>query len=192
MKFYLISNVSGAAEPIINVLDSHNANVVSKEVRAGIEEVSENIEGVVRQGNADMLIFLTSAPVKACIELNKREDLRAALCYSPEDIEAASRADANVIIINSNLETKEEMAEAIVSGFSGFKKVMDAVKMRTKKVETVQPTEQMVKAPEKAGKVRKLVKDEGGTQVEEEEEPFLKNPRKGLIGKIKDELGIID
>ncbi|MDE1869939.1 MAG: RpiB/LacA/LacB family sugar-phosphate isomerase [Candidatus Micrarchaeota archaeon] len=214
MKVYLISSVPSGGEEILDVLDNSNVSVISKEVRND-DAAAVEVEKHVANGNADVLILVTSDHMSANIELNKIDGVRAAICKDGEDVQEARESGANVIIVQQGRGNKEEIAQAVVSSGGGLGKVLQLNKQK-KKVVVERPQERM--APEK--KERQIERPQVQQQYREPSAPISINirlpqifkpkkkviekeadeqvvlpagkPRSGILGKLKDELGIID
>jgi ribose 5-phosphate isomerase RpiB len=194
MKVYLISDASSGGEEMLNVFDQANVNVVSKEVRANIERVSQNFQNVAVQGNSDIMVLVTNDSIEASIELNKKEEIRAAVCNSAEDVERAREKDVNLIIVPNEAQKKDEIAEAIIRTGKGAVRMLSIAKVRDKRrQESVNREEEEEERRSRAKPESKPEPEERveETTDEEEEESRIGN-RKGIIGKIKDSLGIID
>jgi len=216
MKIYLISNVPSGGDEIEEVLDNANVSVISKELLGSIKEIDDEIERRVASSNANMLIFVTDDPIGAGMTLNKHEGLRAAACNTVEDVSAARANGANVIILDNERAQKGEIAQALVKGGAGIGKILQMtsapkkrpfveraverpIEKRERPIERQQaPIYKEPRAPITINvKLPHIPQLFGGKKkikekpVEEEPLPAGK-PRPGILGKIKDELGIVD
>src|SRR5690348_11475768 len=147
MKVYLISSVPAGGEEILEILDNANVSVVSKEVRND-DAAAMEVEKHVANGNADVLILVTSDHMNANIELNKIDGVRAAICKDGEDVQEARGSGANVIIVQQGRGNKEEIAQAVVSSGGGLGKVLQLNRQR-KKVVMERPVERMPERKER-------------------------------------------
>ncbi|MDE1856242.1 MAG: RpiB/LacA/LacB family sugar-phosphate isomerase [Candidatus Micrarchaeota archaeon] len=212
MKVYVISSVPSGGEEITDVLDDSNVSVISKEVSDDIEDVQAEIEKHVENGRSDMLIYVTDDAIGAGIALNKMEGVRAATCNNSEDVAAARASGANVIILPEGKADKEDIANAIAKGGSGFGKILQKPRPQQarrpsrpqerqqqsyeqeyddyqQKKENGAPITINIKMPKLFGPKKAKVQKE---EPEERAAPPMGKPRSGLLGKIKDELGILD
>ncbi len=187
MKVYLFSDVSGGGDDISEALDKANVNIIAKESRMDVDSVGKNIEKLLEGSTPNLFVFVTDKSVEAGIELNKRENIRAAVCGSYEDVADAKKQNANVIIVQNICTKKAEIAEAIIGGGQSFGKVFNIVKSSKKRVEEVREPRVEVK---RAKKVEEPVEEDFDDTEPEEEETH--KSRKGLVGKLKDSLGIVD
>ncbi|MGI0141375.1 MAG: RpiB/LacA/LacB family sugar-phosphate isomerase [Candidatus Micrarchaeales archaeon] len=217
MKIYLISDIPSGGDELVDVFDSANVNVVSKEILGDIEDVEAEIEKKMSSTNADLFLFVTDDPVGAGMALNKMDGVMAATCNSVEDVSSARANGANVIILGNDSAQKEEIAQAIASGGAGLGKLLKITRpQKQKRIEVERPVKSSVQpriaekpakqdnvAPRQALAItinlpkitnpfhnakKKIQKND----EEEEVELPAGKPRTGLLGKIKDELGIID
>ncbi|MDE1851059.1 MAG: RpiB/LacA/LacB family sugar-phosphate isomerase [Candidatus Micrarchaeota archaeon] len=217
MKIYLISNVPEGGDEIEEVLDGANVSVISKEILGRVKEIDSEIERKISSSNANMLIFVTDDPIGASITLNKHEGLRAAVCNTVEDVSAARASGANAIILDNDRAQKGEIAQAIVKGGAGIGKILQMTTSAPKKkafaerpiegdaerrerpIERQQaPIYKQPSAPITINvKLPQMPKLFGGKKklkekpIEDEPLPTGK-ARPGILGKIKDELGIVD
>ena len=200
MKVYLISNVEAETEDIVDALDDVNVSVVAKDIEGNAQDAAQSIGRQLGKGSADMLIFLTDDAMEAGMELNKVEGIKAAICSSPSQVQKAKARGANVIIIGDDAADKASIARAIASGGAGGLAQMPRPQLKKKMEERVQSRQaDEEQAPEPAPiriniKMPQLfAQKKAKAQPEIEDEPLpMGKPRKGLFGKLKDELGIMD
>lgn len=216
MKIYLISNVPSGGDALIDTFDAANVNVVAKEVRGGIGKIEEEIASRVNGGNIDMLLFVTDDAIGANMALNKYQGVKAATCVDAQDVSSAYDNGANVIILSVDKADREGIAQALVRGGKGIGKIMQIRKPiqrverpapRMERPITAQKTDRPMPkyddVPSKPFEIsiklpkfslampKKKAKVEGQEEDEDVKYPAGK-PREGVVGKIKDALGILD
>ncbi|MDE1828516.1 MAG: RpiB/LacA/LacB family sugar-phosphate isomerase [Candidatus Micrarchaeota archaeon] len=220
MKIYLISNVPSGGDEIEEVLDNANVSVISKELLGSIKEIDDEVVRRISSSNANMLIFVTDDPIGAGMRLNKYDGISAATCNTVGDVSAARANGANVIILDNERAEKQEIAQALVKGGGGLGKMLQITSVPKKKQFVERPAvekpierrERPVEREKQQAPIykepsapitinvklphmpqlfggKKKVKDK---QPEDEEPLPTGKPRPGLLGKIKDELGIVD
>ncbi|HVA83063.1 MAG TPA: hypothetical protein VNF06_02775, partial [Candidatus Aquilonibacter sp.] len=157
---------------------------------------------------------VTADHMSANIELNKIEGVRAAICKDGEDVEEARASGANVIIVQQSKGNKEEIAQSVVSSGAGLGKMLQ-INRQKKKVIVEKPVERMPEKRERQVerppqpqqqykepsapisiniKLPQIFKPKKKGNEKESEDVVLPagKPRSGILGKLKDELGIID
>lgn len=189
MKVYVLSNVPGKGDSIVNDFGASNVNVVSKENESTVEEMSAAVAKAIEEGKADYVIVIASDPIKASILMNKESNVYAALCSSADDIELAKVNNANTIVVNSSM-SADNFVNALLSGRQKLSFFMPKKKQEERQAE--QP------APKEAQKEQKQVKSKQQQMAESKkaDEPEQQVPKRGkksgLFGALKDSLGIID
>lgn len=179
MKVLAISNSEGCVERIADVFESTEASIVAKEEKESDDELFGRVSEAMGRGSYDYAIVVAGDHVAASISLNKFQNIRAALCDNREDMRLARSNGANVIIVRADQRKLDYLAAGV-----------ERQKKRPEK-----PAEQERAAPErKETKAAKEEKEEKMGQAEDE--PDLEGePRgggKGIMGKLKDSLGIVD
>ncbi|MDE1825288.1 MAG: hypothetical protein KGH61_01970 [Candidatus Micrarchaeota archaeon] len=200
MKVYLVSNVEAETEEIVDALDDANVSVVAKEIEGNAQDAAQIIARQLGKGSSDVLVFLTDDTMDAGMELNKVAGIKAAICNSPGEVQKAKVRGANVIIVGEETGDLGGIARAVAS---------EGASERV--VQTPRPQQQKRNAEERiAGrqeeeertqskqiriniKVPQLFAQKPRPQPEPADEPLpMGKPRKGILGKLKDELGIVD
>jgi len=216
MKIYLISNVPSGGDDIEEVLDNANVSVISKELLGSIKEIDDEVVRRISSSNANMLIFVTDDPIGAGMRLNKYDGISAATCNTVQDVSAARANGANVIILDNERADKQEIAQALVKGGAGLGKMLQMTSAPKKKQFVERPVvERPVRPVERERQQAPIYKEPrapitinvklphmpqlfGGKKKVKEKQPVedeplpTGKPRPGLLGKIKDELGIVD
>lgn len=188
MKIYLFSDVSGGGDEITEALDRANVNIIAKEAKMDVDAVGRNIEKLMEESAPNLFVFVTDSSVEAGIDLNKRKNIRAAVCNSYEDVANAKKQNANVIIVQDICAKKPEIAEAMIGG-QPFSRVLNIMKSNKKRNEEV--GEEAHVEVKKAKKVEENEESDDFEDNEPTEKDTHKN-RKGIMGKLKDSLGIMD
>ncbi len=198
MKLLVVSNVSGSIDKIVDaVQQSHN--VVAKEVSVSTSALAQTVGDQLRGGSYDEAIVIARDPIGAGMALNKQEGVEAAVCSNLEDAQLAKKNGANVIVIR-NLDSEEVMDvinESVGSG--GMIRNLKNIKMpkmpqKQAAVEEEPEPQAQAPAPKEKPRAAKMGKKAEPQQpAEEEQEPEEASPpsRPGIVGKIKDFLGIM-
>lgn len=184
MKVYLFSDVPGGGDDITDALDRANVNVIAKEGKMDVSSVGRNIERLMQESAPNLFVFVTDDSVEAGIDLNKMEGVRAAVCSSYEDVTAAKKHGANVIIVQDTCTKKPEIADAMVGANQSFGKMFNVVKNNRKRMDDSEQID--------VRRTKKAKSDYDNFDDMEAVEGELHKNRKGIVGKLKDSLGIMD
>ncbi len=210
MKVLVISNVPDAAEGIVNALDGAGFSIVEKEADS-IEKMADTADDAISKGYSSV-IAITDNPMGAGIAMNKRENVRAVVCETGNDAKAAKRNKANTIIVDDGLAQDDlsELLSTLTNVPIGEKvqqpRKMQAVQPKRQPAPQAQPENptngfqwsdaQDAPAPKPGWQMPSFMKPtpqvQPAPEQDEEPEEEFKTARPGLIGKIKDSLGIID
>ena len=165
LKILAISNSEGCVERIVDVFESTDASIVAKEEKEGNEALFGRVSDALSRGNYDYAIVAVDDYVAASIALNKFQNIRAAVCDSRDDMRLARGSGANVIIVKAG----QKKFDYLAGGIEKQKRKLGKV-------------EQQREAPEK----KEEAEEERGEKDGEEARS------RGLIGNLKDSLGIVD
>ncbi|VVB77426.1 Ribose/Galactose Isomerase [uncultured archaeon] len=196
MKLLVLSNVPGAVDRVIDLVQQHG-NVVAKESMMTNDAIAYTAQGELHNGTYDQLIVIAKDPIGAGMILNKQEDVEAAVCDSAEDVKMANSNGANVIVIrNPDSDSLGDILNEAV-GRSGASKIAAGIRIpsfaRKPEPRPAQGQAQVQRRererPMPAPKKVELSKEEAEA---EEKLESLKTARNGnLVGKLKDALGIL-
>jgi hypothetical protein len=195
MKLLVLSNVSGSTDAVVDAL-GESGRVVAKEVNLALDAMAEMASEQMKKHSYDKLLVVTKDPMRAGIIMNKQEGINAVVCGSAEDVTMANESGANAIIIKDlhSREFQEMMRNVASSGA-----VLQGIKLNFKlptvpRKQESEPEERDKKNEERAYEARAAEKAREKEEREREEslrkEPSGQ-PRDGVVGKIKDYLGII-
>jgi hypothetical protein len=191
MKLLVLSNVFGASDVVVDALGD-SVKVVAKEVSISTDAMAAMASELMNAHSYDRLIVLTKDPIRAGIVLNKQEGINAAVCSSIEDLMLANEGGANAIIIK-DANAKETMDMLGQMGSGSVLQGLRNIKLPTlpAKVRKEPATEERVATRAKIERHAEEPEKEAEGAVDEKEEKQLGQPRSGVVGKIKDYLGII-
>lgn len=176
VKILAISNVEGCAERIIDAFEDSDASIIAKEAKEDMEELSESVSSTMGKGMYDYAIVAVEDHVGATIEMNKCSNLRAALCDSEEDVQMAKRNRANVMIVRPSQKR--------------FDFIVDGMSLPAKEAKKAPKNEKLFQPKKEEKPKREEAPEED--EEEEEYEDYQRSRGKGLVGRLKDSLGIVD
>ncbi len=176
MKILAISNVEGCSERVADALEHIDASIIARDEQGGIDALQEKVAEALGRKTYDYIVVVSNDHVGAAILFNKLQGVRAALCETKEDMLLAKRNNANVILARAEQKRFEYIAEGILQWPDNAKKETRARAAEVRKREEKQGKEEQ--APEK------------GREEDEDDEP--ESDGKGIIGKLKNQLGIVD
>ncbi len=171
LKILAISNSEGCVERIVEAFENTDANIVAKEEKEGDEELFGRVSEAMNRGNYDYAIVAVDDHIAASITLNKLQNISAAVCDSRNEVRLARSHGANVIIVKVDQKKFDYLAVGI-----------EKQKRKPEKME------QQREVPEK----KEAREEKAGEEEEPEEDYAPRSSGKGLMGKIKDSLGIVD
>ncbi len=176
VKILAISNVEGCSERVADAFEDTDASIIARDEQGDLGVLQEKIETAIGRKAYDYIIVVVEDHVGASMMFNKSQGVRAALCDSEEDMKLAKNGDANVIIARSGQKKFNYIAEGISSVSGGSKK-----EARPHVTEARKQDEKPRKQEREAEKAE-----------EEDEEDERGAQGKGIIGKLKNQLGIVD
>ncbi|HUB92849.1 MAG TPA: RpiB/LacA/LacB family sugar-phosphate isomerase [Candidatus Saccharimonadales bacterium] len=186
MKILAISNVEGCAERIVEAFEDTDASIVAKEESDGTEELAEKVSQAIGRRVYEYAVVAVDDQVGATIALNKMGNIRAAVCDSAEDVRLARKNDANVMIVRASMKRFDYLAGA---AGQAAKPERDA---KQKKVFEMKKQEEKEEPKEQRKKQQQQEKEEEEEPEDEEDDDYQKGSGKGMLGRLKDHLGIID
>lgn len=199
MRAYIMSESPEGAISVSNAVSSSGSTPIISNRRAkGYMEMLDEIAS--QAGSYDLFFMVTSDPVNASIDANKRPGIRAYFCDNQKYVSMSRDAGANVIIFDLRTVGRPEYTDIISSIVStsipsraatGIQKIIPFGK------QTAQAGPAYTQ-PQQAKTQKRAVIDPKpktkGREKEPEEEPEPSTPsqkqRTGLFGKLKDSLGI--
>lgn len=132
----------------------------------------------------DYAVTLSNKPIAAAIEANREGKLRAAVCYSQRNIDAAIEAGTNVFVLDQNNREFPNLAVLLSSGRSRGASFENAEERKERPAFKLN-----IKRPE-----RKQAKPQDDPKEDEEDEEDDEREDRpaasGITGKIKDVFGI--
>jgi ribose 5-phosphate isomerase RpiB len=200
MKLLVLSNVSGSTDKIVDTLERNN-NIVAKEASMTTDAIAHSVGEEIRKEKYGEAIVIAKDPIGAGMALNKEDGVDAAVCNSVDDVQLAKSNGANVFVIR-NLNSNE--LNEILEEISGAAGIMHGVKLNVKVPKFIKKQEEREdkevqdgrKEADKKETERREKEKRNQKAVEVEEEESEKNNegsggRPGIIGKLKDYLGIV-
>ena len=197
MRILVLSNVLNGFDTIVDALNSRHS-IIAKQVSVGTEDLANMAVNGLASGNYDLCIVVARDPVGASIMLNKSEGISAAVCNSASDVELAKRNNANILVIKSlKPDAAAEIAEAISQqgfSFNALRQIkLPRIGIGKESAAGQRPPQQpqlQAQQQKRQQQVRQKQNEEG-EEGEEEEEQAQQAGGKGILGKIKNALGII-
>lgn len=193
--------MSEGVDKLVSVLDSEGVTVVTKEINSDVKDMAKRAYDLFVKGNYDMIVAVPDNSVVANMAFNKFEGASAAVCDSVEEASVAKENDANVIIIKNP--DSEELGDilATVTKKAGFH--LGKVKLPSRPVMSAQhrphQEEEMHEEPEPKREHAQPVthilqpKPQAPRPPVERVQNIPAGPsRPGVMGWVKDSLGIID
>lgn len=213
MKVIVITNVPDGAEDLINSFDGSGLTIVSKEVES-VSAIVDEAQAALEK-NYSAIIVNTDSPAEANVRLNKAQGIRAYSCNNSNDVRAARKGRVNTLILSSHV--TGDQRDAILDFLQGAPVRSAPAQQRPQPMpprpapkpkfsfrrqpepEPEEEDEQWAPAPpppQRAASRRPQPppppEPEDEEPQPEEEEPQFTSHRKGLLGKLKDSLGILD
>ncbi|MGC9156605.1 MAG: RpiB/LacA/LacB family sugar-phosphate isomerase [Candidatus Micrarchaeia archaeon] len=182
MRILVISNVPKALDQVVDSLKGHN--IVAKEMPMQTQELVDAVASELGKGY-DVCVVVAKDPVGTGIALNKLSGVFAAVCNNPEDVGLGKANNANVFILKSKNEQNPEIINAISGlGYSKrfFSLQFPKFQLSLGKQQRQQQTQQPQQTKAKQQQAQQASKDEAEEQ---------KGDGKGILGKIKNALGIV-
>jgi hypothetical protein len=192
MKLLVLSGVSGSVDRVVDILQQSNS-VVAKESTMTNEALARAAQAALETGTYDMVMVIAKDPIGAGMLLNKREMIEAAVCGSADDARLAKDNGANVIVIRDA--GSDSLGDILkeVSGSAGIsQKLRASVKIPAlaKRQDSGEDEDQDAAPKARKAPARKPAEEEDDSEDEQKLES-LSAQRKGIVGKLKDALGIL-
>ena len=175
MKILLITEFvdGGSLLKGVKKEEKKGVEIELREVGFGLDGLTDLTIGSLKSKKFDIVAVIPKDPIKASIEMNKRDELRCALCVSDKDIDEAIMCDANVFMFRNadrkailylmrESEEPKEPDMTIETGQNG--------KNPKKSIDNPKDEEEAVDGPSEE-------QHSGG---------------RGIMGKLRDSLGIVD
>ncbi len=174
MKILAVSNVEGCTDRIVDAFEDSEASIVAKEESGGLEDLEDKLSGAMGKGIYEYAIVMVDDYVGATVAFNKLNSIRAAVCDSADDLELAINNKVNVIIVKTSTKKLDYLADGMIQESRPEKKAKPE------------------KAPEAKKPEQRTAKQEPEEEDEDEEDDSPRSSGKGFLGKLKDQLGIIE
>ncbi len=184
MKVYIISNSGEKAERFANAIEKLGASITLREVQSDERKLSEISSNAINSSNADYVLVFAEDPVAANVHINKQKNLTSAVCNSARDLHLAKKNNISVIVVGESFDNADSFAKMLVS--------TTATKPQAEKPK---PIHHPLHHEKQAAKPEREQKDSYEQEYEEyegEEKEERGPKRPGIIGMLKDSLGIID
>lgn len=183
MKIYIISNSYDKSESFENALEKLDANITLKEVSSDEKKIANLASAALESKAPNFVLVFVKDPIAANMYLNKQRNINSAVCNSNRDFELARKNNINVIVVGDDLDDADGFAKMLMS--NGMQKMSQKSKPSQSKNQDQKPTNH------DKGQVRdQKQKAEEDEQSESQDDQLPKRP--GIIGHLKDALGIID
>lgn len=186
MKVLVLSNVPGGVDDVVSLLEGQHS-VTAKEAAAAPQELAETAAAQLASGSYAMVVVVAKDPVAVSIVLNKKDGVIAAVCNSAEEAQLARRNGANAVVVKEMERSQlDEVLSLAISGSGVFKRIGDIARQQPKAQErlSIRPV-----PDQKAQKA--FAQDRAKRQEREQEAQMPQKPRSGVVGKLKDYLGIV-
>lgn len=199
MKVYVLGDEHSHALRLTNFINSvGNTAIMSERVSSDYNEL---VEDALRSKDFDLMVAISKRPVETCIEANRDDRLRAAVCKDRKEASMARKAHANMAILDGNNlddQDAENIVEALLKspGQSGLSAEEEEHSKSQRRIGGIgsslfSPSEQHAAHNKKKEEPAKESREEKKEEREEEHEDEIPKPRgKGLINSIKDMFGI--
>ena len=198
MKILAISNIPGATEKIADILESPNINIMAKEENSDIEGIRDRIASAFSKSTYDYAIVEVDNHIKATAILNKAEGITAAVFDSEEDMGLLDGSGINTIVLKASRKNPSFIS-SISSGAvssSSLNAHESTSRIRIEKPSSPHATPPPSKNHLHISLLNKEKKSERPEKpnkaAQEEDKEIHASKRKGVMGKLKDSLGIID
>lgn len=189
MKVLVLSNVPGGVDNAVSLLESQHS-VTAKEATMTSRELADAAGAQLSSGSYAMAVIIAKDPVAVSLALNKKDGVTAVVCNSAEEAQLARQNSANAVVLA--VMERDRLGEVLalaVSG-SGVLKRIGAIATKVQPPrEQAQPVAKQAPDP----KAQKAIVQERARrqQSDAEEERPQQQPRSGIMGKLKDYLGIV-
>jgi hypothetical protein len=189
MKVLVLSNVPGGVDDIVSLLEGQHS-VTAKEAASAPQELAEAAAAQLASGSYAMVVVVAKDPVAVSIALNKKEGVVAAVCNTAEEAQLARRNAANAVVVKEMERGQlDEILSIAISGSGVFKRIGDMARQQPKAQERLSvkpvPDQKAQKAFAQGGQAKRQEREQQG------EAQMPQKPRSGVVGKLKDYLGIV-
>ena len=193
MKLLVLSNVPGSVDKLVSIVQKSHS-VVAKETSMTTDQIVRSVAEEIESGTYDQVVVAAKDPIKTGMLLNKCDQVQAAVCGSVEDVEQARESGANAIVIR---DTDSGELYGIVS------KIVESGMTHTIRSSIKAPSLSILKKKAPGRQWPSFHKDKPTQPEPQEEENVVtedyadeeleevSSKRKGIIGKIKNALGIL-
>ncbi|MDE1768532.1 MAG: hypothetical protein KGH64_02985 [Candidatus Micrarchaeota archaeon] len=201
MKILLVSNVPEGVDGLVNSFDEEGTTIVARELSADARDMANGAYDAFSRGNFEVMVIHSDNPVASSLAFNKISGAAAAVCTSAEDVPEAMSNGANILILKGSESSYEAIlgAAARSAPSSGRQQAPLRVKPsrpqpapRQQAPERQQQTE--IRLPKL--QIPNLLDRPAQAKREREEPEDMRIPtgprRPGVMGWLKDELGIVD
>ncbi len=179
MRVYIVSNREEGNDEFSNAIESLGANITLKETTSDEKKLSDGVALAINSSKPDFVLVLANDPIAVNVSLNKQRNVTAAICNTQRDIDLAFKNEVNVIIVGEDVHDPQRFAHMLFSKHQSH---------------PAKPQAPEKPKPIKVQEVKQVQKEEKKEQPRHEDLPEDINlpKRPGLLGKLKDSLGIID
>ena len=189
MKVFIVSDNKRNGIALANMVNaSGNIGIISESDASEPQQIVSELE--LHRDSFRLAFVVTDKPLYACVETNKSDKLRAAVCINSRDVEEAKEAFANVIVLRNSSFQKLNIGDIIYA--STGKEIQQ--------LNGLQDSLSSGRKPQKQQKVQQRRQNKETDDYEDEdveEEPTQSNSKyndrdkgKGIFGKLKNTLGI--
>ncbi|MEM0074294.1 MAG: hypothetical protein QXR85_00265 [Candidatus Micrarchaeaceae archaeon] len=189
MRILVLSNVPRSVDAVVNGLGSNS--IVAKEVNVQSGELADIAANELGNGY-DVCVVMAKDPILVSMVLNKKEGIMAAVCNSAADVALGKSSNANVFVIR---DPKSQALGEITSAISKLGYNKGFFKLQLPKFQSGLPgIQQQAQQAQQAKKQQKQKSEEIDDESEGQDndnETGSGSSGKGLLGKIKNALGII-
>lgn len=194
MKLLVLSNISGTTDMVLDALGD-SVNVVAKEANLATDAMAGIVIEQMNRRAYDRILIIAKDPIGAGIAMNKQEGIEAAVCGSVDDVRLANDNGANVIIIRDpHSKDFESILDAVAQSggmLKGLKLNVKMPKLAPKQENVATSAPAALQRPKKKKPAPEEEQEEEAPQPEPAPEDEDVAPRKGVVGKLKDYLGIM-
>lgn len=199
MKAYVISDRKELGIAMSNAISANNIAAIISEMGSSdykemLQDAADNI------GNYDFTTMLSAQAFEANMRANRNSRLRAVVCRSALDAAKARRANANLIIVDSNGFTKDQGANIVRGWTSAASRAVEESEERGEQSELKErgigifgSGRQMIGSLKKTTvAVAKAKPQKAKPEPEEVESSNPAEPKRGILGRIKYTFGLED
>lgn len=181
MRILAMSNLEDGAERVVDALEGRDVTIVAKEYAGSTAEMCGRLSVEMEKGRYDYVVVVSDGYISASIELNKQAKLRAAVCDSDDEMKEAMVSGINVVVVRGS--QKKPRFLALMAGQHARQKT-EPSPVEDRREERVAEQKQH----EKEAKEKKPRREEH----EEESPEETGGGGKGILGRLKSQLGIVE